>query len=122
MLSQVARSLSGRPFSIAKACPETLRHHRSVYLSFMTTTAPFTLTIQVLLFGSYAERLGRAAVELALPSPATIADAVAQLRSLQGGDGIPPRPLCALNLSQAPLEAPLSAGDELALLPPLAGG
>ncbi len=100
----------------------TLRYHPPVYLSFMTTTAPSTLTIQVLLFGSYAERLGRAAVELALPTPATIADAVAQLRSFPGGDHIPPRPLCALNLSQAPLETRLSADDELALLPPLAGG
>jgi molybdopterin converting factor small subunit len=93
-----------------------------VYLSLMTATAPSTLTIQVLLFGSYADRLGRTTVELALPNPATIADAVAHLRSLPGGDRVPARPLCALNLSQAPLETPLSAGDELAILPPLAGG
>ena len=93
-----------------------------MYLSLMTATAPSTLTIQVLLFGSYADRLGRTTVELALPNPATIADAVAHLRSLPGGDRVPARPLCALNLSQAPLETPLSAGDELAILPPVAGG
>ncbi|HEX6433704.1 MAG TPA: MoaD/ThiS family protein [Gemmatimonadales bacterium] len=91
----------------------------------MTTTAPATpatLTIQVLLFGSYAETVGRNVLELALRNPATITDAVAHLRSLPGGQQIPPRPLCALNLAQAPLETPLSAGDELAILPPLAGG
>ena len=93
-----------------------------MYLSLMTTVAPSTLTIQVLLFGSYADSLGRAAIELALLTPATIADAVAHLRSLPGGDRVPARPLCALNLSQAPLETPLSPGDELAVLPPLAGG
>ncbi|HET6778629.1 MAG TPA: MoaD/ThiS family protein [Gemmatimonadales bacterium] len=91
----------------------------------MTATAPAspsTLTIQVLLFGSYAEIVGRNVVELVLPTPATIADAVAHLRSLPGGQQIPLRPLCALNLAQAPLETPLSAGAELAILPPLAGG
>ncbi len=88
----------------------------------MITAAPMTLTIQVLLFGSYADSFGQHTVELALPSPATIADAVAHLRSLPGGKQIPTRPLCALNLSQVPVETPLSAGDELAILPPLAGG
>ena len=91
----------------------------------MTTTAPSApsrLTIQVLLFGSYAEALGQDAVELTLPNPATIADAVASLRSIPGGQRIPPRPLCALNCSQVLLDTPLSAGNELAILPPLAGG
>jgi molybdopterin converting factor small subunit len=88
----------------------------------MTATAPATLTIQVLLFGSYAEMLGRSTLELSLPNPATIADAVTLLRSHTGGGRVPPRPLCALNLSQVPVETPLSAGDELAILPPLAGG
>jgi molybdopterin synthase sulfur carrier subunit len=88
----------------------------------MTTTAPATLTIQVLLFGSYADMLGQDTVELPLPNPATIADAVARLRCLPGGERIPPRPLCALNLSQVPVDTPLSADDELAILPPLAGG
>jgi molybdopterin converting factor small subunit len=88
----------------------------------MTATAPPTLTIQVLLFGSYAEALGRGTLELSLPNPATISDAVKRLRSLPGGDRIPARPLCALNLSQAPLETVVSAEDELAILPPLAGG
>ncbi|HYF40134.1 MAG TPA: MoaD/ThiS family protein [Gemmatimonadales bacterium] len=88
----------------------------------MTTTERATLTVRILLFGSYAEFLGREALELALPEPATIGDAVARLRSFPGGNRLPARPLCALNLSQVPAEAPLSSGDELAILPPLAGG
>jgi molybdopterin synthase sulfur carrier subunit len=88
----------------------------------MTTTASSTLTIQVLLFGSYAEALGRDTLELSLPGPATIADAVDRLRALPGGDRIPARPLCARNLAQVPLETSIAPADELAILPPLAGG
>jgi sulfur-carrier protein len=88
----------------------------------MSSIAAATLTVRVLLFGSYAERLGVDALDLSLESPATIGDALNRLRSLPGGDALPERPLCALNLSQAGAGAPLSAGDELALLPPLAGG
>lgn len=88
----------------------------------MTATAPSTLTVRVLLFGSYADSIGREALELRLPAAATIADAVARLRALPGGEQIPPRPLCALNLSQVPVETVLPSDAELAILPPLAGG
>jgi len=81
-----------------------------------------TLRVRVLLFGSYAESLGFDTVELALDTPATINDALDQLRSFPGGDRVPPRPLCALNLSQARADAQLEHGDELAILPPLSGG
>jgi molybdopterin converting factor small subunit len=88
----------------------------------MPSAAASTLTVRVLLFASYAETLGFEAVELALDSPATVDDAVERLRSLPGGEHLPLRPLCALNLAQAAGDVPLSAGDELAILPPLAGG
>jgi molybdopterin converting factor small subunit len=88
----------------------------------MPTTAVPTLTVRVLLFASYAETLGLNAVELTLDGGATVAHALAQVRSLPGGERLPPKPLCAVNLSQARLDTPLATGDELALLPPLAGG
>jgi molybdopterin synthase sulfur carrier subunit len=88
----------------------------------MPTAAASTLTVRVLLFASYAEALGFEAVELALDSPATVDDVVERLRSLPGGERLPFRPLCAVNLAQTAGDAPLSAGDELAILPPLAGG
>jgi sulfur-carrier protein len=86
--------------------------------------APTTqiVNVRVLLFASYAERLGLETVRLALPALATVADALAHVRSLPGGDRIPPRPLCAVNLAHARLETTLAEGDEVALLPPLAGG
>jgi molybdopterin synthase sulfur carrier subunit len=45
-----------------------------------------------------------------------------RLRRLPGGERLPPKPLCALNLSHVSPDARLSGGDELAVLPPLAGG
>jgi sulfur-carrier protein len=86
------------------------------------TAVASTVTVRVLLFASYAELLGSAALDLRLESPATVADALQRLRALPGGDRLPPRPLCALNLSHVHSDARLTSGDELAVLPPLAGG
>ena len=88
----------------------------------MPSATAATVTVRVLLFASYAETLGLDSIELTLDSPATVGDALEGIRALPGGDGLPPRPLCALNLSQTRSDAPLSSGDELAVLPPLAGG
>lgn len=88
----------------------------------MPAAAVDTLTIRVLLFASYADTLGFDSTELSLNAPAKVADALARLRSLPGGERLPPKPLCALNLTHVRGDTPLSAGDELAVLPPLAGG
>jgi molybdopterin converting factor small subunit len=88
----------------------------------MTDAVLSTVTVQVLLFASYAEALGQDRLELSLPDPATIADVLSHLRSLPGGDRLPSKPLCALNLSQASSATAIRAGDEVAILPPLAGG
>jgi sulfur-carrier protein len=86
-----------------------------------STTVP-TVTVRVLLFASYADTLGFDSVELHLESPATVATVLERLRALPGGDRLPPKPLCALNLTHVRGNTPLSGGDELAILPPLAGG
>ena len=88
----------------------------------MSSTAVPTVTVRVLLFASYAETLGLDAVELTLDGKPTVADALDRLRALPGGEKLPPKPLCAVNLSQAHLNTRLAVGDELAVLPPLAGG
>jgi molybdopterin converting factor small subunit len=88
----------------------------------MASTGAPTLTIRVLLFASYADTLGFDSVELSLEHPATVGNALERLRALPGGERLPARPLCALNLNHVRVDAPLSGGDELAVLPPLAGG
>ncbi len=82
-----------------------------------------TISVSCRLFARYAEALGRDECRLILPAPATVADAVHQLRhTLTGGEQLPERPLAAVNREHASPETPLADGDELALLPPLAGG
>jgi molybdopterin synthase sulfur carrier subunit len=88
----------------------------------MTGTAVSTITVHVLLFASYADVLGRDSLELTIENPATVDDVLTRLRSLPGGEGLPARPLCAVNLRHVPPTTTLSPGDELAILPPLAGG
>jgi molybdopterin converting factor small subunit len=75
------------------------------------------------LFARYAEVVGREEVVLELPPDAVVADAVAALRAnVPGGELLPARPLVAVNLRQVLPGDRLHDGDELALLPPLAGG
>jgi molybdopterin converting factor small subunit len=80
------------------------------------------MTITTLLFASYADALGVESVQLQLPEGATARDAVEQLRAFPGGDRLPPLPLLAINLEYVRADAPLAAGDELAVIPPVAGG
>jgi len=86
------------------------------------TAVASTVTIRVLLFASYAELLGSDALEIMLENPARVSDALERLRAFPGGDRLPPKPLCALNLTQVEQDTVLRVGDELAILPPLSGG
>ena len=80
------------------------------------------MTVSVLLFASYADLLGRSQVELRLPPDATVGDVVLALGRLPNGDRLPPRPLVAVNEVYAPAGQRLAAGDEVAVIPPVAGG
>jgi len=88
----------------------------------MPGTVASTLTVRILLFASYADTLGFDSLELDFERSATVGDALIRLRSMPGGVRLPPRPMCALNLVHVTHETVLSSGDELAILPPLAGG
>lgn len=79
--------------------------------------------ITVRFFARYAELVGRAETALSVPLPATVGDVVRRVRSeLPGAAGIPERPVVAVNQRHVALEAAVQAGDEVALLPPMAGG
>jgi molybdopterin converting factor small subunit len=77
---------------------------------------------RVLLFARYAELLGAPEVVVALADGARVAELIAALRGLPGGDSLPATLFVAVNHEQADLARMLLPGDELALLPPLAGG
>ena len=80
------------------------------------------MSVTVLLFASYADALGRRSVALELSPGATVSDALCALRALPGGDRLPPAPLVAVNLTYTKGDRVLAAGDELAVIPPVAGG
>jgi len=80
------------------------------------------MTVTALLFASYAEAFGSDRVELALRSGTTVREAVDALRAMPGGAGLPGSPLVAVNLQYATADQRLASGDELAIIPPVAGG
>ena len=80
------------------------------------------MRIRTLLFATYRDMAGSDALEVELAPGATASDLVAALRSRPGLDRLPPEPALAVNEVYAPLSTALSDGDEVALLPPVAGG
>ena len=80
------------------------------------------MTVTVLLFASYADALGTSAIELEVPTGSTIRDVLGTLASMPGGNRLPPRPLVAINEQYATLHSELRGGEEVAVIPPVAGG
>ena len=81
------------------------------------------MTVRVLLFATYAELLGESALDIDVRGPATVSDILGELRRRHAGASrLPARPLVALNQVHAGLDSAVADGDELALLPPMAGG
>jgi len=80
------------------------------------------MTVTVLLFASYAEALGRSSINVDVPPGATVGELLESIQRMPGGERLPPRPLIAVNESYASLAQPLSADDEVAVIPPVAGG
>ena len=80
------------------------------------------MTVTVLLFASYADALGAPSVQLDLPTGATVKDVVKHLRQLRGAERLPPAPLVAVNQRFAQGSCTLHPGDEVAVIPPVAGG
>lgn len=81
------------------------------------------LTVRCRFFARYAEMVGCDTVDISVPQGATVSDAVAAVHErLAGAAGMPPVPLVAVNREHAAQDRRLGDGDELAFLPPLAGG
>ena len=80
------------------------------------------MTVTALLFASYADVLRRESIEISLPNGATVSDVVAHVRAMPGGGMLPPSPLVAVNQEYARPDVVLASGDEVAIIPPVAGG
>lgn len=80
------------------------------------------LPVTALLFASYAESFGASSIEVCLSRGASVADLVSAIRSMPGAERLPPRPMVAVNQRYASYEQILHPGDEVAVIPPVAGG
>ena len=81
------------------------------------------MKVQTLFFASYKELLGTGQLQVDLPSGATVADLVEELRARGGAFTVLPAvPAVAVNMSYSDPSSTLSDGDEVALIPPVAGG
>ena len=80
------------------------------------------MSVTVLLFASYADALGAPSLSVELPADATVADVLAEIARRPGSELLPALPLVAVNQRYAATTTRVSAGDEVALIPPVAGG
>lgn len=78
--------------------------------------------VTVHLFASYAESFGVNNLKIDLAPRTTVADLVAELRMLPGSYVLPPTPRVAVNRKFATPDQMLHPADEVALIPPVAGG
>jgi molybdopterin converting factor subunit 1 len=80
------------------------------------------MTVTVLLFASYADAFGATSLDLELPRETTVTDVLAAVRSRPGADRLATAPLVAVNFQYATGDRIVREGDEVALIPPVAGG
>lgn len=79
-------------------------------------------TVRVLLFASYAEALGTSSIDVEIEPSARVRDVLNSVRSRAGAGRLPPAPLVAINESYAALDDLVNERDEVAIIPPVAGG
>ncbi len=80
------------------------------------------MSIPVLLFASYADAFGARQVDAPLDAPCSVRDLVASMRALPGGHVLPTNPLVAVNHEWVHEHVAIAVGDEVAVIPPVAGG
>ena len=80
------------------------------------------MQINVLLFAGYADAFGAPQITVPLDDGATVRDLLLTVKRMAAGRALHLSPLVAVNQSYAKPDAHINAGDEVALIPPVAGG
>ncbi len=81
------------------------------------------MRVQARFFAAYRELTGASRADVDLPERATVADLVDALRARGSSFGaLPSKPAVAVNLEYAHADTELREGDEVAFIPPVAGG
>lgn len=80
------------------------------------------MQLSVMLFASYAEAFGQERLAVDIPEGSSVAALVDALRARPEGGLLPPRPMVAVNRRYAEYSQRLASSDEVAVIPPVAGG
>jgi molybdopterin converting factor small subunit len=80
------------------------------------------MKVRVRLFAQYREWAGQEEFDMELPPGASAQDLISRVRSVPLLQQVPVLPAIAINQVYAPLSTRLQDGDEIALIPPVAGG
>ena len=81
------------------------------------------MRVDVLLFAMYRELVGEEWVPIELPANTSVADLMVELRARgEGWSRLPAHVAVAVNRRYASGDQSLADGDEVALIPPVAGG
>jgi molybdopterin converting factor subunit 1 len=78
------------------------------------------MDITVRMFASYADAIGADHATISLPERATVRDVRAAVARLSRS--LPPNPIVAVNDKYATDDVAVGPGDEVAIIPPVAGG
>ena len=79
--------------------------------------------VDALFFATYRDLVGTEQLRVDLPEPSAVRDLIAVLRARGAPfDRLPESPAVAVNEEYARADVPLSDGDEVAFIPPVAGG
>jgi len=80
------------------------------------------MTVRVLLFASHADAIGAPEVAMDLPAGARVRDVLSRIKAMASGKRIPDKPMVAVNQRYATDDQLVGASDEVAIIPPVAGG
>jgi molybdopterin converting factor subunit 1 len=80
------------------------------------------MSVPVLLFASYAEAFGTRELPVPVEAPCQVQALIDALRVMPGGERLPSRVLVAVNQRLVDTSSAVQPGDEVALIPPVAGG
>lgn len=80
------------------------------------------MSLSVLLFASYADAFGARRLDVPVSAPCAASELIDAMRRMPGGDRLPPKPLVAVNRTWVALSTMVLPTDEVAVIPPVAGG
>lgn len=81
------------------------------------------MQVRTLFFATYRDLVGSSEIEVEVPAGTTVSDLVRELRARgEPFEALPADPAVAVNRRYSSTDTELGAGDEVAFIPPVAGG